>query len=159
MAVVAIVGPNGPARPACCIGGWLAEPTPPGSSAAASRSSRLVPAHPRRRVALLTQRSTLFPHLTCWRTWPSVLAPPDWSIRVWLRALTELEAVGCASSRPSSTGTVRGQAQRVAIARLGDRSGGVAGRPLAGLDVSVAAECGTPLPPGSVDDGVAITQT
>ncbi len=102
-----------------------------------------VPVH-HRRVALLTQRPALFPHL-------DVLANVAFGPRAAgadrtaanVRAVAELYAVGCsdlASRRPDQLSG--GQAQRVAIARAlaTDPDVVLLDEPLAGLDIGVAAE-------------------
>jgi len=144
--VTAIVGPNGAGKTSLLhlIAG-LARPTS-GSVRIAEREvagATWVPVH-LRRVALLTQRPALFPHL-------DVLANVAFGPRAAgssvvaarSRARAELEAVGCgefASRRPQDLSG--GQAQRVAIARAlaTDPDVVLLDEPLAGLDVSVASE-------------------
>ena len=146
-AVVAIVGPNGAGKTSLLhLVAGLAEPTS-GSVRIGGRQVAVpgscLPTH-RRRVALLTQRSTLFPHLDVLENvafGPRAAGLSRSAAR--LRALTELEAVGCAefaSRRPQELSG--GQAQRVAIARAlaTDPEVVLLDEPLAGLDVSVAAE-------------------
>ena len=145
--VTAVVGPNGAGKTTLLhlIAG-LARPTSGivligGREMAGPAGS--VPVH-RRRVALLTQRPALFPHL-------DVLANVGFGARAngasakeaRTRAMVELEAVGCAelaSRRPQDLSG--GQAQRVAIARAlaTDPDVVLLDEPLAGLDVAVAAD-------------------
>lgn len=146
-AVVAVVGPNGAGKTSLLhLVAGLARPTS-GSVRIGEREvsgpGLSVPTH-RRRVALLTQRSALFPHL-------SVLENVAFGPRAaglataaaHSRALAELDAVGCAefaTRRPQELSG--GQAQRVAVARAlaTDPDVVLLDEPLAGLDVAVASE-------------------
>jgi len=144
--VTAVVGPNGAGKTSLLhLVAGLARPTS-GSVRIAGREvagATWVPVH-QRRVALLTQRPALFPHL-------DVLANVAFGPRsagataaaARKRAQAELDAVGCgelASRRPQDLSG--GQAQRVAIARAlaTDPDVVLLDEPLAGLDVAVAAE-------------------
>ncbi len=144
--VTALVGPNGAGKTSLLhLVAGLARPTS-GSVRIADREvagTTWVPVH-QRRVALLTQRPALFPHL-------DVLANVAFGPRsggataadARTRALAELDAVGCAglaSRRPQDLSG--GQAQRVAIARAlaTDPDVVLLDEPLAGLDVAVATE-------------------
>lgn len=145
--VVALVGPNGAGKSSLLhLVAGLAQPSSGevriGGREVASRD-RCLPPH-RRRVALLTQRATLFPHLSVLENvafGPRAAGTAPAAART--RALTELEAVGCAefaSRRPDALSG--GQAQRVAIARALATEPEVVllDEPLVGLDVAVAAE-------------------
>jgi molybdate transport system ATP-binding protein len=144
--VTAIVGPNGAGKTSLLhLVAGLARPTS-GSVRIADREvagATSVPVH-QRRVALLTQRPALFPHL-------DVLANVAFGPRAagcsaaeaQARALAELDAVGCAdlaSRRPQDLSG--GQAQRVAIARAlaTDPDVVLLDEPLAGLDIAVATD-------------------
>ena len=146
-AVTGIVGPNGAGKTTLLhlIAGLL-RPTS-GSVRVGDRLlsdvRRVVPTH-RRRVALLTQRSALFPHLTVLENVafaPRSAGASATSARD--RALAELEATGCADLASRRAHELSGgQAQRVAIARAlaGDPGVVLLDEPMAGLDVAVAAE-------------------
>ncbi|MGB7964090.1 MAG: ATP-binding cassette domain-containing protein [Propionicimonas sp.] len=108
-----------------------------------SRPDRLLPPH-LRRVALLTQRSGLFPHL-------DVLANVAFGPRAAGvstaaardRAMLELDAVGCAAYAARLPHELSGgQSQRVAVARAlaTDPEVVLLDEPLAGLDIGVATE-------------------
>jgi molybdate transport system ATP-binding protein len=144
--VTAVVGPNGAGKTSLLhLVAGLARPTS-GSVRIADREvagATWVPVH-QRRVALLTQRPALFPHL-------DVLANVAFGPRsagasvaaARARAQAELDAVGCgelASRRPQDLSG--GQAQRVAIARAlaTDPDVVLLDEPLAGLDVAVATD-------------------
>jgi molybdate transport system ATP-binding protein len=145
--VAAVVGPNGAGKTSLLhLVAGLALPTS-GSVRIAERevSSRTgsVPIH-QRRVALLTQRPALFPHL-------NVLGNVAFGSRAGgasapaarSRAFLELEAVGCADLAARRAQDLSGgQAQRVAIARAlaTDPDVVLLDEPMAGLDVAVAAE-------------------
>lgn len=146
-AVTAIVGPNGAGKTSLLhLVAGLVRPTS-GSvrigEREVGRPGFSVPTH-RRRVALLTQRSALFPHLDVLENvafGPRASGHSASAARA--RALAELEAVGCAefaSRRPRALSG--GQAQRVAIARAlaTDPEVVLLDEPMAGLDVAVAAE-------------------
>lgn len=98
----------------------------------------------RRRAVLLTQDAALFPHLDVLANvafGPRAAGASTSDARV--RALTELDAVGCADlagRRPHQLSG--GQAQRVALARALaiDPDVVLLDEPLAGLDVAVAAD-------------------
>ena len=98
----------------------------------------------RRRAVLLTQDAALFPHLDVLANvafGPRAAGVSASSARA--RALTELDAVGCADlagRRPHQLSG--GQAQRVALARAlaTDPDVVLLDEPLAGLDVAVAAD-------------------
>jgi molybdate transport system ATP-binding protein len=144
--VTAVVGPNGAGKTSLLhLVAGLARPTS-GSVRIADREvagTPWVPVH-QRRVALLTQRPALFPHLDVLANvafGPRAAGSPAGAART--RALAELEAVGCgelASRRPQDLSG--GQAQRVAIARAlaTDPDVVLLDEPLAGLDVAVATE-------------------
>lgn len=145
--VTAVVGPNGAGKTSLLhLVAGLALPSS-GTVRIGDREvaggGTAVPVH-QRRVALLTQRPALFPHL-------DVLANVAFGPRASgmsvasarTRALAELDAVGCAdlASRRSQD-LSGGQAQRVAIARAlaTDPEVVLLDEPLTGLDVAVAAE-------------------
>ena len=145
--VTAIVGPNGAGKTTMLhLVAGLLRPTS-GSVRIGDRTlsdaRRVVPTH-RRRVALLTQRSSLFPHLTVLEN--VAFAPrAAGASRATAsdRALKELEAAGCANLASRRAHELSGgQAQRVAIARAlaGDPLVVLLDEPMAGLDVAVAAE-------------------
>ncbi len=144
--VTAIVGPNGAGKTSLLhLVAGLARPTS-GSVRIAGREvagDTWLPVH-QRRVALLTQRAALFPHL-------DVLANVAFGPRAAgssaaaarERAVAELEAVGCGELAPRRPQELSGgQAQRVAIARAlaTDPDVVLLDEPLAGLDVAVATE-------------------
>jgi molybdate transport system ATP-binding protein len=145
--VTGIVGPNGAGKTTLLqlVAGLLRPTT--GSVRVGDRTlsdaRRVVPAH-RRRVALLTQRSALFPHLTVLEN--VAFAPRSAGASAAAardRALVELEAAGCADLASRKAHELSGgQAQRVAIARAlaGDPTVVLLDEPLAGLDVAVATE-------------------
>ncbi len=145
--VSAIVGPNGAGKTTLLhlIAG-LARPSA-GTVAIGGREvagpTRFDPPH-RRHAVLLTQDTALFPHL-------DVLANVAFGPRAAgvapakarARALTELDAVGCAALASRHPHALSGgQAQRVALARAlaTDPAVVLLDEPLAGLDVAVAAE-------------------
>ena len=145
--VTAVVGPNGAGKSTLLqlVAGLLRPST--GSvrigGRAVSAPEHVVPPH-RRKVALLTQRTALFPNL-------DVLANVAFGPRAGgasrrtarERALRELEAVGCAGFAARRAHELSGgQAQRVAIARAlaTDPEVVLLDEPLAGLDVAAAAE-------------------
>jgi molybdate transport system ATP-binding protein len=145
--VTAIVGPNGAGKTTLLhLVAGLLRPTS-GSVRVGDRTlsdaRHVVPTH-RRRVALLTQRSSLFPHLTvlenvAFAPRSAGAAPKD----ARERALEELAAVGCADlASRQALELSGGEAQRVAIARAlaGDPLVVLLDEPMAGLDVAVAAE-------------------
>jgi molybdate transport system ATP-binding protein len=145
--VTAIVGPNGAGKTTLLhLVAGLLHPTS-GSVQVGDRTlsdaSRVVPTH-RRRVALLTQRSSLFPHLTVLEN--VAFAPRSAGASrsaARERALEELAAAGCADLASRQAHELSGgEAQRVAIARAlaGDPLVVLLDEPMAGLDVSVAAE-------------------
>jgi len=145
--VTAIVGPNGAGKTTLLhLVAGLLRPTS-GSVRVGDRTlsdpRSVVPTH-RRRVALLTQRSSLFPHLTVLENVafaPSAAGASRSAARE--RALEELAAVGCANLASRKAHELSGgQAQRVAIARAlaGDPLVVLLDEPMAGLDVAVAAE-------------------
>ena len=144
--VTAVVGPNGAGKTSLLhLVAGLAAPTS-GSVRIAGREvagTAWVPVH-QRRVALLTQRPALFPHL-------DVLANVAFGPRAAglsataarTRALAELDAVGCGDLAPRRPDELSGgQAQRVAIARAlaTDPDVVLLDEPLAGLDVAVATD-------------------
>jgi molybdate transport system ATP-binding protein len=145
--VTAVVGPNGAGKTTLLhLVAGLLRPTS-GSVQVGDRTlsdaRRVVPTH-RRRVALLTQRSSLFPHLTVLEN--VAFAPRATGVsRVAARdrALQELAAVGCAHLDSRLAHELSGgEAQRVAIARAlaGDPLVVLLDEPMAGLDVAVATE-------------------
>jgi molybdate transport system ATP-binding protein len=145
--VTAIVGPNGAGKTTLLhLVAGLLRPTS-GSVRVGNRTlsdaRSVVPTH-RRRVALLTQKSSLFPHLTVLEN--VAFAPrAAGASRVAARdrALKELEAAGCANLASRQAHELSGgQAQRVAIARAlaGDPLVVLLDEPMAGLDVAVATE-------------------
>ena len=145
--VTAVVGPNGAGKTSLLhLVAGLLRPTQ-GSvrvgDVVLSDARGVVPTH-RRRVALLTQRSALFPHL-------SVLDNVAFAPRAAgtsrsdsrERALTELAGVGCGALADRAAHELSGgQAQRVAIARAlaGDPLVVLLDEPMAGLDIAAAAE-------------------
>lgn len=146
-AVTAVVGPNGAGKTTLLhLVAGLVRPES-GHVAIGGREvatpTSYVPVH-RRRVALLTQRPALFPHLDVRENvafGPRAAGADRTTARV--RAEAELEAVGCldlAARRPDQLSG--GQAQRVAIARAlaTDPDVVLLDEPLAGLDIAVAAE-------------------
>ena len=146
-AVVAVVGPNGAGKTSLLhLVAGLARPTS-GDVRIGDRlvadASTSVPTH-LRRVALLTQRSALFPHLDVLENVAfGPRAAGSSTLAARSRALIELDAVGCAdfaSRRPHELSG--GQAQRVAIARAlaTDPDVVLLDEPLTGLDVGVASE-------------------
>ena len=144
--VTAVVGPNGAGKTSLLhLVAGLARPTS-GTVTIADRvvaGATWVPVH-QRRVALLTQRPALFPHLNVLANVSfGPLAAGSSAAEARTRAQAELEAVGCgalASRRPQDLSG--GQAQRVAIARAlaTDPDVVLLDEPLAGLDVAVATE-------------------
>jgi molybdopterin-binding protein len=145
--VTAVVGPNGAGKTTLLhLVAGLLRPTA-GSVRVGDRTlsdaRSVVPTH-RRRVALLTQRSSLFPHLTVLENVafaPRAAGTSHAAARD--RALQELEAAGCADLASRRAHELSGgQAQRVAIARAlaGDPLVVLLDEPMAGLDVAVAAE-------------------
>jgi len=145
--VTAIVGPNGSGKTTLLhLVAGLLRPTS-GSVRVGDRTlsdtGRVVPTH-RRRVALLTQRSSLFPHLTVLENVafaPTASGASRAAARV--RALQELAGVGCADLASRRAHELSGgQAQRIAIARAlaGDPLVVLLDEPMAGLDVAVATE-------------------
>src|SRR5664279_16100 len=145
--VTAVVGPNAAGKTTLLhLVAGLLRPTS-GSVRVGDRTlsdaRRVVPTH-RRRVALLTQRSSLFPHLTVLENVafaPRATGASRATARD--RALKELEAAGCANLASRRAHELSGgQAQRVAIARAlaGDPLVVLLDEPMAGLDVAVAAE-------------------
>jgi molybdate transport system ATP-binding protein len=145
--VVAVVGPNGAGKTSLLhLVAGLALPTS-GSVRIADREvagpTGSVPIH-QRRVALLTQRPALFPHLDVLRNVAFGSRAGGASVvAATRRALAELEAVGCADlARRRPQDLSGGQAQRVAIARAlaTDPDVVLLDEPMAGLDVAVAAE-------------------
>jgi molybdopterin-binding protein len=145
--VTGIVGPNGAGKTTLLdLVAGLLRPTS-GSvrvgDLTLSDTRGVVPTH-RRRVALLTQRSSLFPHLTVLENVafaPRAAGASRTAARE--RALTELESVGCGHLAPRKAHELSGgQAQRVAIARAlaGDPLVVLLDEPMAGLDVAVATE-------------------
>jgi len=145
--VTALVGPNGAGKTSLLhlVAGLLRPTT--GAVRLGERTlstpSTLVAPH-RRHVALLTQHSSLFPHL-------SVLENVAFAPRAAgasraeaaRRASTELAAVGVESLASRRAHELSGgQAQRVAIARAlaGDPDVVLLDEPMAGLDVAVAGE-------------------
>ena len=145
--VTAVVGPNGAGKTTLLhlVAGLLRPSS--GSVQVGDRTlsdaRRVVPTH-RRRVALLTQRSSLFPHLTVLENVafaPRASGASPAAARD--RALAELEAAGCANLASRRAHELSGgQAQRVAIARAlaGDPLVVLLDEPIVGLDVAVAAE-------------------
>ncbi len=150
--VTAVVGPNGAGKTSLLqlVAGLLAptEGVVRVGDQLLSDARRVVPTH-RRRVALLTQRSSLFPHL-------SVLDNVAFAPRAAgahreaarERAMAELAGVACAAlSGRAAHQLSGGQAQRVAIARAlaGDPLVVLLDEPMAGLDIGAAAELRTVL--------------
>ena len=145
--VTAIVGPNGAGKTTLLhlVAGLLRPMS--GSVQVGDRTlsdpRHVVPTH-RRRVALLTQRSSLFPHLTVIENVafaPRAAGTSPAAARD--RALAELEAAGCAHLAARKAHELSGgQSQRVAIARAlaGDPLVVLLDEPMTGLDVAVAAE-------------------
>jgi molybdate transport system ATP-binding protein len=145
--VTAIVGPNGAGKTTLLhLVAGLLRPTS-GSVRVGNRTlsdaRSVVPTH-RRRVALLTQRSSLFPHLTVIEN--VAFAPRAAGVSRAAardRALKELAAAGCANLASRRAHELSGgEAQRVAIARAlaGDPLVVLLDEPMAGLDVAVATE-------------------
>lgn len=145
--VTAVVGPNGAGKTTLLhLVAGLLRPTS-GSVRVGDRTlsdvRSVVPTH-RRRIALLTQRSSLFPHLTVLEN--VAFAPRSAGASrsdARERALEELAAVGCADLASRQAFELSGgEAQRVAIARAlaGDPLVVLLDEPMAGLDVTVAAE-------------------
>lgn len=145
--VTALVGPNGAGKSSVlqAIAGLLrpAEGSVRVGGNEVTSGSRVVPPH-RRKVALLTQRPLLFPHL-------DVLDNVAFGPRAAGMTTTvarevarhELDAVGCGGFAARRPGTLSGgEAQRVAIARaLASRPEAILlDEPLASLDVEVAPE-------------------
>lgn len=143
----AVVGPNGAGK--STLVGLLSGALRPDSGTVQvggrtlSDADGFVPAH-RRGIALLEQRSLLFPHL-------DVLANAAFGVRshgvpraeARVRALAQLEAVGCAdlaARRPDQLSG--GQAQRVALARALAVAPDVVllDEPMAALDAAAAPE-------------------
>jgi molybdate transport system ATP-binding protein len=150
--VTAVVGPNGAGKTSLLhlVAGLLA-PTDGEvrlGGELLSDPRRLVPTH-LRRVALLTQRSALFPHLSVLDN--VAFAPQAAGARREAardRAMTELVGVGCEALAGRAAHQLSGgQAQRVAIARAlaGDPLVVLLDEPMAGLDVAAAAELRTVL--------------
>ncbi len=145
--VTAVVGPNGAGKTSLLqLVAGLVRPsagTVRIGDREVSGTGFTVPTH-RRRVALLTQRSTLFPHLDVVDNVAFGPRAAGSSVRAAReRALTELEAVACAQLARRRPGELSGgEAQRVAIARAlaTDPDVVLLDEPLAGLDVAVAAE-------------------
>lgn len=145
--VTAVVGPNGSGKTTLLhlVAGLVAPSagTVRIDDATVAGGSVHVPIH-RRRVALLTQRPSLFPHLDVLaNVMFGPLAGGASRAAARARALTELDAVGCGAfvdRRPVQLSG--GQAQRVAIARAlaTDPKVILLDEPLAGLDVAVGAE-------------------
>ena len=145
--VTAVVGPNGAGKTTLLhlIAGLVAPTT--GTvrvgDAVLSDGSRVCPPH-RRRVALLTQRTSLFPHLNVLDNvafGPQARGASRAAARA--RAMVELKAVGCEDFADRHAHELSGgQAQRVAIARAlaGDPDVVLLDEPLAGLDIGAAAE-------------------
>jgi molybdate transport system ATP-binding protein len=145
--VTAIVGPNGAGKTTLLhLVAGLLRPTS-GSVRVGNRTlsdaRSVVPTH-RRRVALLTQKSSLFPHLTVLEN--VAFAPRSAGAShsaACERALAELAAVGSANLASRKAHELSGgEAQRVAIARAlaGDPLVVLLDEPMAGLDVAVATE-------------------
>ncbi len=145
--VTAVVGPNGAGKTTLLhLVAGLLRPTA-GSVRFGDRTlsdgRHVLPTH-RRRVALLTQRSSLFPHLSVLENVafaPRAAGASPAAART--RALAELEAAGCAHLASRRAHELSGgQAQRVAIARAlaGDPLVVLLDEPMVGLDVGVAAE-------------------
>jgi molybdate transport system ATP-binding protein len=146
-AVIAVVGPNGAGKTSLLhlVAGLLAPTsgTVRIGDVEVSGPGRLVPVH-RRRVALLTQRPALFPHLDVLANvafGPRATGVP--AAAALRRATAELDMVGCAdlaARRPDELSG--GQAQRVAIARAlaTDPAVVLLDEPLASLDVAAAPD-------------------
>ncbi|HET7724209.1 MAG TPA: TOBE-like domain-containing protein [Propionibacteriaceae bacterium] len=145
--VTAVVGPNGSGKTSLLhLVAGLLRPTE-GSvrlgDDVLSDARHLVPTH-RRRVALLTQRSGLFPHLSVLENVafaPRAAGASREAARD--RARAELQAVGCAALAERAAHALSGgQAQRVAIARAlaADPLVVLLDEPMAGLDIGAAAE-------------------